>query len=150
MKVNKRLEKATLAPVAAAMVTVGLVVGSTVAVSQQGSSEHPMTPQEMQQMRQEMMEMRDRMMNMREQLMADVDAADTRLQELVDQMNASEGTAKIDAMAELLTELTTQHTARMQMGQMMMPGMMQMMGMMDHMGSDMEHMMRERRGAGSQ
>lgn len=136
-----------------AAVAVGIAFGaahlSVSAAPQQGAPDRPMTMQEMRQMHSQMMEMRERMMEMREQLVANADAADAHLQELVDQMQASEGEAKIDAMAELLTALTEQHLARMRMGHMTMPGMMQMMGMMEHMAGDMEHMMRERRG-GSQ
>lgn len=91
---------------------------------------------------QNMMAMRKNMMAMRQKMMADAEAADARLQTLVDQMTMATGEARIDAMGAVLTELVAQHRAAQQrMGQMMMPGMMQMMGMMEDMGANMQKMM---------
>jgi len=93
----------------------------------------------------DMMAMRKNMMAMREKMMMEMTASDARLQQLVAQMNAAKGDAKIDAMAALLVELTGQHRAAQQrMGQMMMPEMMQMMDMMDGMNMNMQNMMRGR------
>ena len=47
-------------------------------------------------------------------------ATDARLDELVAKMNAAQGQAKVDAMAELLTTLVKQHQSMHgDMGQMM-------------------------------
>jgi hypothetical protein len=67
----------------------------------------------------------------REQMMADMKAADQRLDSLVAKMNAASGQEKVDAMAAVVTEMVAQRTA-------MRDGMMKMhQGMMSHM---MEHM----------
>jgi hypothetical protein len=98
-----------------------------------------------------MMAMRKNMMAMRQKMMEDADAADAKLQQLVEQMNAATGDTKLDAMAAVLTELVVQHRSSQQrMGQMMMPGMMQMMGMMEGMSTNMQRMMKERGGAAPQ
>ena len=75
------------------------------------------------------MQMQD-MSKMHEKMMADMKAAQTRLDDLATKMNAATGDAKIAAMAELLNELVSQHRA---MGQRMgdmdqrMTGQMKMM-----------------------
>ena len=85
------------------------------------------------------MMMGQNMMAMRQKMMADDKAADSRLQPLIEKMNAAKGEAKVDAMAAVLTELIRQRTGtREQMGQlsqMMMPNMMGMM--MQGMTADM-------------
>ncbi len=66
------------------------------------------------------------MMKMHEQMMADMKAADARLDTLAKAMNAATGAGKIDAVAAVVNELVTQHQAmRMHldgMDQMMMGG----------------------------
>ena len=50
----------------------------------------------------------------------DMKASDAKLDELVAKMNAAQGQAKVDAMAELLTTLVKQHQSMHgNMGQMM-------------------------------
>jgi hypothetical protein len=58
-------------------------------------------------------------------------ASDAKLEELVKKMNAAEGSAKTEAMAELLTALVQNHRT---MCGPMMANMMSMMDMMDMMG----------------
>jgi len=79
------------------------------------------------------------MMAMRQKMMADQKESDARLQSLIDKMNAAKDSAKVDAMATLVTELVRQRTtdrqSMNQMSQMMMPNMMGMM--MQGMTADM-------------
>jgi hypothetical protein len=71
------------------------------------------------------------MMANHEKMMADMKAADQRLDDLVAKMNAASGQAKVDAAAVVVTEIVTQRKT-------MREGMMSMhAGMMSHM---MEHM----------
>jgi hypothetical protein len=58
-------------------------------------------------------------MAMQEKMMSDMKAMDVKLDALVTKMNAAKGGAKVDAMADALTELVQQHKA-------MREGMMQM------------------------
>jgi hypothetical protein len=58
-------------------------------------------------------------------MMADMQAAQKRLDDLVSQMNAATGAEKVDRIAVVVTEMLAMHT---QMSSMMMQGgMMQMM-----------------------
>ncbi len=81
------------------------------------------------------------MMAMRQRMMADQKEADARLQPLIDKMNGATGSAKVDAMAAVVTEMVRQRTADRQsmnqMSQMMMPNMMGMM--MQGMTADMRN-----------
>jgi hypothetical protein len=71
------------------------------------------------------------MMANHEKMMADLKAADQRLDGLVEKMNAASGEAKVDATAAVVTEIAAQRKT-------MRAGMMNMhQGMMGHM---MEHM----------
>jgi hypothetical protein len=71
------------------------------------------------------------MMAEHEKMMADMKAADQRLDELVVKMTAASGQAKVDATAAVVTEMVTQRKT-------MREGMMRMhQGMVGHM---MEHM----------
>jgi 3-hydroxyisobutyrate dehydrogenase-like beta-hydroxyacid dehydrogenase len=59
------------------------------------------------------------MMSMHEQMMADMKAADARLDQLIKDMNAANGNAKVTAMAAVVSELVAQHKSiHEQMGQM--------------------------------
>jgi hypothetical protein len=59
------------------------------------------------------------MMKMHEQMMAEMKAADARLDMLVKEMNAASGNAKVTAMAAVVTELVAQHKSMHErMGQM--------------------------------
>ena len=82
------------------------------------------------------------MMAMRQKMMAAQKESDARLQPLVDKMNAATGSAEVDAMAAVVTELVRQHTvdgqSMNQMSQMMMPNMMGMM--MQGMTADMRNL----------
>ena len=71
------------------------------------------------------------MMNMQHQMMAEMKASDGRIDALVTRMNAASGSAKVDAIADLLTALVQQHRT-------MRDGMMNMQGQM--MGQMMQHM----------
>lgn len=51
------------------------------------------------------------MMRMHEQMMAEMKAADARLDALVTEMNAATGNAKVAAIASLVNELAAQHKA---------------------------------------
>jgi len=66
------------------------------------------------------------MMKMHEQMMAEMKAADSRLDALVTEMNAATGDAKVNAMAAVVTELVRQqksmHEHMGQMHQQMMGG----------------------------
>lgn len=70
------------------------------------------------------------MMKMHEKMMAEMKAADTKLDALVKEMNVASGEAKVNAVAAVVTDLVRQHRSmheRMsQMHQQMMggPGMM--------------------------
>jgi hypothetical protein len=66
-------------------------------------------------------------------MMASMMAADAKLDELVKKMNAATGSAKTDAMAELLMALVQQHRA-------MHGSMMNMTSMMDMMHGSMPMM----------
>lgn len=70
-------------------------------------------------------------MKMREQMMAEMKAADSRLDALVKDMNATNGDAKVTAVAAVVTELVRQQKSmpeRMgQMHQQMMGGRGMMM-----------------------
>ena len=71
------------------------------------------------------------MMAEREKMMADMKAADQRLDDLVARMNTASGMEKMAATATVVTEMVTQRRA-MQEGMMKMePGMM--VHMMEHM-----------------
>jgi len=66
------------------------------------------------------------MMKMHEQMMADMKAADSRLDALVKDMNAANGEARVTAVAAVVTELVRQqrsmHERMGQMHQQMMGG----------------------------
>ena len=67
-----------------------------------------------------------------EKMMADVQAADQRLDTLVVKMNAASGPARIDANAAVVTEMVAQRKT-------MRESMMTMQhGMMEHMGDHMQ------------
>ena len=70
------------------------------------------------------------MMKMHEQMMAEMKAADSRLDALVTDMNAATGEAKVNAVAAVVTELVRQqksmHERMGQMHQQMMMGGMEM------------------------
>ena len=71
------------------------------------------------------------MMKMHEQMLAEMKAADARLDALVKDMNAANGDAKVAAIAAVVTELATQdksmHQHMSQMHQQMMSGRGMMM-----------------------
>jgi acid phosphatase family membrane protein YuiD len=75
------------------------------------------------------------MMKMHEGMKQKMEAADARLATLVEQMNATKGTAKTDRMAAVINELVDQRRA-MHEGMMTMQPMM-MRHMMGHMQSGM-------------
>lgn len=66
------------------------------------------------------------MMKMHEQMMADMKAADAKLDALLKEMNAASGNARVDAMAAVVAELVRQnrsmHEHMVQMHQQMMGG----------------------------
>ncbi len=72
------------------------------------------------------------MMKMHEQMMAEMKASDATLDELVKDMNAAAGDAKVSAMAAVVNELVrqnrTMHERMGQMHQQMMGGRGMMMG----------------------
>ena len=73
------------------------------------------------------------MMKMHEQMMADMRAADARLEGLVKEMNSASGNAKVPAIAAVVTELVQRQKAmHEQMGQMHEHMMMGGRGMMMH------------------
>jgi hypothetical protein len=69
------------------------------------------------------------MMARRQAMMAEMHAANQKLDNLVARMNAARGNDRIDAMAAVITELASQHK-NMGTGMMSMGGMMPMGGMM--------------------
>ena len=90
------------------------------APSAQAAQPHEQSPSNMQDM-----------MKMHEQMMADMKAADSRLDALVKEMNAAGGEAKVNAVAAVVTELVRQqklmHEHMGQMHQQMMGGRGMMM-----------------------
>jgi hypothetical protein len=96
------------------MLVVTLVTAPLVSVAQDETQSPTATPERM---RQEMAEMRQRMM-------AEEQAANVRLQALLDRMAGAEGEARIVAITALLRELTEQKIAH----QRQMEHMMGMMG----------------------
>jgi hypothetical protein len=70
------------------------------------------------------------MPGMHARMMADMKAADQRLDALVAKMNSASGQAKVDAVAAVVNELVTQRTAMQEM--MASCPMMQNMGGMKH------------------
>lgn len=73
---------------------------------------------------------RAEMMKRHQQMMADIKAADLKLEELVKDMNAATGDAKVAAIAQVASELVRQQKAMHEhMGTMM--GTMGCMGMMN-------------------
>jgi hypothetical protein len=69
------------------------------------------------------------MMKRHQQMMADIKAADLKLEELVKDMNAATGEAKIAAIAQVVNELVRQQkTMHEHMGTMDQQMMMRMMG----------------------
>ena len=88
--------------------------------SAQASQPHAQSPSNMQDM-----------MKMHEQMMADMKAADSRLDALVKEMNAAGGEARVNAVAAVVTELVRQqkamHEHMGQMHQQMMGGRGMMM-----------------------
>ncbi len=81
------------------------------------------------------------MMQMHQKMMAEMTAMDQRLQDLVTQMNAAQGQAKVDAMAAAVTELVNQQTQ-------MHEHMASMMGQGGMMGGAMSGGMMGREGGG--
>lgn len=71
------------------------------------------------------------MMAEREKMMADMKAADQRLDDLVAKMNTASGTDKVAAIAAVVTELVTQRRT-------MRDGMKMQQGMMGHMTEHMQ------------
>jgi hypothetical protein len=78
------------------------------------------------------------MMAEREKMMADMKAADQRLDELVATMNTASGTDKMAATTAVVTEMVTQRRT-MQAGMMKMPESM-MSHMMEHMQAGKDSM----------
>lgn len=92
------------------------------AASQQTQSPSPQTGQSSQATMAEMMKRH-------QQMMADMKAADAKLDELVNAMNAATGDAKVSAMAQVVSELVRQQkTMNEHMGMMDQQMMMRMMG----------------------
>jgi hypothetical protein len=78
------------------------------APSSQGSQPREQSPPNMQDM-----------MKMQEQMMAEMKAADSRLDALIKEMNAAKGEAKVNAVAAVVTELVRQQKSMHdRMGQM--------------------------------
>jgi hypothetical protein len=100
------------------MLVVTLVTAPLVSVAQDETQSPTATPERM---RQEMAEMRQRMM-------AEEQAANVRLQALLDRMAGAEGEARIVAITALLRELTEQKIAHQRHMEHMMGMMEQMMG----------------------
>ena len=90
------------------------------APSSQGSQPREQSPPNMQDM-----------MKMHEQMMAEMKAADSRLDALTKEMNAAKGEAKVNAVAAVVTELVRQqksmHDRMGQMQEQMMGGRGMMM-----------------------
>jgi hypothetical protein len=110
---------------AVVMVIFGFTFGlrslnlATDAAAQTASSQAAQAPSNMQDM-----------MKMHEQMMAEMKAADSRLDALVKDMNAATGDAKVNTIATVVTELVRQqksmHDRMGQMHQQMMMGGMMM------------------------
>jgi hypothetical protein len=104
---------------AAVMLVVTLVTGPTVSVHAQDATQSPPAAPE---------RMREDMMAMRKQMMAEEQAANARLQALLERLAGAEGDARIDAITALLRELTEQKMAHQRHMEHMMTMMEQMMG----------------------
>jgi hypothetical protein len=88
--------------------------------------------------RQQMQEKCQEMMEKHQQMQQEMAAMDARLEELVQQMNAATGEARIDAMAAVINELVEQRQDMHEMMMEMGPGMMG--HMMMHMDPEMMQM----------
>lgn len=107
--------------IAGAAVVVGLL--STVGIALQASQ--PTQQHEHQQSAQKPGSMGSGMMDQnRDKMMADMKAADTRLQELVAKMNSATGDQKVNVIADLLTQLVNDQVAMHQRMMQMGGGMM--------------------------
>lgn len=107
-----------------------LVLGLAIAGhAQQPQHEHQQTPAKA---AADMSEKCKGMMGQHEKMMAEVKAADQRLDELVAKMNQASGQSRVDAVATVVTEMVTQ---RKTMRDRMMHMHHQMMG---HMGEHMQ------------
>jgi hypothetical protein len=119
-----------LAAAAAVILTVAVIFSTrsfnlSTSVAAQAPSTHSAQPPQ-----QAPSNMQD-MTKMHEQMMAEMKAADSRLDALVKDMNGATGDAKVTAMAAVVTELVRQqksmHDHMGQMHQMMMGGRGMMM-----------------------
>ncbi|HSP15649.1 MAG TPA: hypothetical protein VLV78_12935 [Thermoanaerobaculia bacterium] len=122
------------------LVTTALLVAAS-AMAQ----EHPMAPGHAEEMNCQAM------MQQQADMTKSMKAMDARLDELVAQMNKAKGSAKVDRMAAVITELVAQRGQMRDQMTTMMPAMMEHMqhhmaeGMMHSMASSMENcpMMKE-------
>ena len=101
----------------------GAKAGQAAAAQAQHDHDHPAPPPAAGQ------PSRDSGIKMHQKMMADMKAADVKLDELVAAMNSAKGDAKVSALAQVVNELVRQHKAMHEhMG--MMEGMMGGGGMM--------------------
>jgi hypothetical protein len=111
-----------------AIAPVAKIVGVSVSARGQQSSPPSTTQQEHEHTQPSAQPNTQDMMKMHQQMMADMNAADAKLDQLVQQMNAASGEAKVDATAAVVTELVRQQKSmHAHMGKMhdeMMGGMM--------------------------
>jgi vancomycin resistance protein YoaR len=105
------------------MMTRLIVAGSIVLMLMAGPSQRNLSAQATAPQPQAQSNMQE-MMKMHEQMMAEMKAADARLDALVKEMNTATGNAKINGVAAVVNELVRQHKA-----------------MHEHMGQMHQHMM---------
>lgn len=107
-----------------------LAVGVVSAQEPAGQEQQPQMMQRM--MRQMMQARRQQMMGQRDALVEGLRASTERLYELVAAMDASEGEARTDAIATVVSELVAQHNSMLELAEAQ-PRMMQQMHMMQMM-----------------
>ena len=121
----KRLPFIVIVGVAGALTAVAMAGLGSGAYVQAASQEAPSVQAGQSSQQPDMAEM----MKRHQQMMADMKAADAKLDELVTAMNASGGEAKVAAIAQVVNELVRQQkTMHEHMGMMDQRMMMRMMG----------------------
>jgi hypothetical protein len=112
------------------VITGFAILGAVSGLEAQGEKEES-TPRGQGEMGGQMMEHCKAMMAVHEEAMSEMRSMEAKLDELVARMNAAEGTAKVDALAEAVTELALQRKEMMVRTMTMQPRMTQ--HMMKHM-----------------
>lgn len=121
---------------------MGILLLAVGVVSAQEPAGQEEQPQMMQRMMSQMMARRQQMMGQRDALVDELHASTQRLNDLVAAMDASEGDAKTDAIAAVVSELVARNDSMLELVEaqprtMQQMHMMQMMEMMQQMMGQM-------------